>query len=71
MDGCDIFKITKYTPEHTCLIEVLNHDHKQACEFVIGQLIKDKIGLGRADKPHHIIKDKQHQYSANISYDKE
>lgn len=35
MEGCDIFKITKYTILHTCSIEVLDHDHKQISAFVI------------------------------------
>lgn len=44
MEGCDIFKIIKYTTVYMCFIEVLNHDHRQASAFVVDQLIKDKFG---------------------------
>lgn len=55
---------------HVCSIEVLNHDHRQASTFVVGQLIKDKFGVGRVEKSHNIIEDISQEYGVNISYDK-
>ncbi|XP_038891557.1 uncharacterized protein LOC120080944 [Benincasa hispida] len=71
MEESDIFKITKYCRSHTCSIEILNHDHRQATAKVIGQLNKNKFtGIEHIYKPCYIVEDMMKDYGVNISYDK-
>ncbi|KAA0037752.1 MuDRA-like transposase [Cucumis melo var. makuwa] len=54
----NIFKIKKYVKVHSCSLEFLNRDHRQAKSWVVGELIKSKFkGPGRIYKPRDIIED--------------
>ncbi|XP_022154925.1 uncharacterized protein LOC111022071 [Momordica charantia] len=66
-----IFCISKYVDAHTCTIDSVNHDHKQASSWVVANLIKDGVaGTGRIYKIKHIKEDVRKEYGVNISYDK-
>ncbi|KAL4011726.1 hypothetical protein IC575_028788 [Cucumis melo] len=48
----NIFKIKKYVKVHSCSLEFLNRDHRQAKSWVVGELIKSKFkGPDRIYKP--------------------
>ncbi|KAL4023314.1 hypothetical protein IC575_017066 [Cucumis melo] len=67
----NIFKIKKYVKVHSCSLEFLNRDHRQAKSWVLGELIKSKFkGLGRIYKPRDIIEDMRQDYGINMSYEK-
>ena len=67
----NIFKIKKYVKVHSCSLEFLNRDHRQAKSWVVGELIKSKFKeVGRLYKPHDIIEDMRQDYDINISYEK-
>ncbi|KAL0533913.1 hypothetical protein IC582_028188 [Cucumis melo] len=67
----NIFKIKKYVKVHSCSVEFLNRDHRQAKSWVVGELIKSKFkGPGRIYKPRDIIEDMRQDYDINMSYEK-
>ncbi|KAL4032204.1 hypothetical protein IC575_005272 [Cucumis melo] len=67
----NIFKIKKYVNVHSCSLEFLNRDHRQAKSWVVGELIKSKFkGTGRLYKPRDIIEDMRQDYGINMSYEK-
>lgn len=67
----NIFKIKKYVKVHSCSLDVLNRDHRQAKSWVVGELIKSKFkGVGRLYKPRDIIEDMRQDYGINMSYEK-
>ncbi|KAL0560775.1 hypothetical protein IC582_001188 [Cucumis melo] len=67
----NIFKIKKYVKVHSCSLEFLNRDHRQAKSWVVGELIKSKFkGPGRIYKPRDIIEDMRQDYGINMSYEK-
>ncbi|KAA0058962.1 MuDRA-like transposase [Cucumis melo var. makuwa] len=67
----NIFKIKKYVKVHSCSLEFLNRDHRQAKCWVVGELIKSKFkGPGRIYKPRDIIEDMRQDYGINMSYEK-
>jgi len=56
---------------HSCSLEFLNRDHRQAKSWVVGELIKSKFkGPGRIYKPRDIIEDMRQDYGINMSYEK-
>ncbi|KAL0549622.1 hypothetical protein IC582_014108 [Cucumis melo] len=64
----NIFKIKKYVKVHSCSLEFLNRDHRQAKSWVVGELIKSKFkGPGRIYKPRDIIEDMRQDYGINMS----
>ncbi|KAA0034998.1 MuDRA-like transposase [Cucumis melo var. makuwa] len=67
----NIFKIKKHVKVHSCSLEFLNRDHRQAKSWVVGELIKSKFkGPGRIYKPRDIIEDMRQDYGINMSYEK-
>ncbi|KAA0043528.1 MuDRA-like transposase [Cucumis melo var. makuwa] len=67
----NIFKIKKYVKVHSCSLEFLNRDHRQAKSWIVGELIKSKFkGPGRIYKPRDIIEDMRQDYGINMSYEK-
>ena len=45
-------KISKYVDLHSCSIDMLNNEHRQAKSWVVGELIKSKYQqVGRQYKP--------------------
>ncbi|KAL0541309.1 hypothetical protein IC582_021351 [Cucumis melo] len=71
LDDSNIFKIKKYVKVHSCSLEFLNRDHRQAKSWVVGELIKSKFkGAGRLYKPRDIIEDMRQDYGINMSYEK-
>ncbi|KAL0551962.1 hypothetical protein IC582_011055 [Cucumis melo] len=67
----NIFKIKKYVKVHSCSLEFLNRDHRQAKSWVVGKLIKSKFkGPGHIYKPRDIIEDMRQDYGINMSYEK-
>ncbi|KAL0533765.1 hypothetical protein IC582_027810 [Cucumis melo] len=67
----NIFKIKKYVKVHSCSLEFLNRDHRQAKSWVVGELIKSKFkGPGRIYKPRDIIEDMRQDYGINMRYEK-
>ena len=67
----NIFKIKKYVKVHSCSLEFLNRDHKQAKSWVVVELIKSKFkGVDRLYKPHDIIEDMRQDYDISMSYEK-
>ncbi|KAA0047742.1 MuDRA-like transposase [Cucumis melo var. makuwa] len=66
----NIFKIKMYVKVHSCSLEFLNRDHRQAKSWVVGELIKSKFkGPGRIYKPRDIIEDMRQDYGINMSYE--
>ncbi|KAL0561113.1 hypothetical protein IC582_001531 [Cucumis melo] len=71
LNDSNIFKIKKYVKVHSCSLEFLNRDHRQAKSWVVGELIKSKFkGSGRIYKPRDIIEDIRQDYDINMSYEK-
>ncbi|KAA0037331.1 MuDRA-like transposase [Cucumis melo var. makuwa] len=71
LKNSNIFKIKKYVKVHSCSLEFLNRDHRQAKSWVVGELIKSKFkGPGRIYKPRDIIEDMRQDYGINMSYEK-
>ncbi|KAL4023533.1 hypothetical protein IC575_017291 [Cucumis melo] len=67
----NIFKIKKYVKVHSCSLEFLNRDHRQAKSWVVGELIKCKFKeADRIYKPRDIIEDMRQNYGINMSYEK-
>ncbi|KAL0556979.1 hypothetical protein IC582_005497 [Cucumis melo] len=67
----NIFKIKKFVKVHSCSLEFLNCDYRQAKSWVVGELIKSKFkGIGRLYKPRDIIEDMRQDYGINMSYEK-
>ncbi|KAL4011430.1 hypothetical protein IC575_028488 [Cucumis melo] len=66
----NIFKIKKYVKVHSCSLEFLNRDHRQAKSWVVGELIKSKFKGPRIYKPRDIIEDMRQDYGINMSYEK-
>ncbi|XP_022157996.1 uncharacterized protein LOC111024593 [Momordica charantia] len=53
------------------MIDTVNDDHKQASNWVVANLIKDRVaGTGRIYKIKHIKEDVRKEFGVNISYDK-
>ncbi|XP_038713386.1 uncharacterized protein LOC120007256 [Tripterygium wilfordii] len=66
-----LFKVTKFNDIHTCSLDYLNGDHRQASGKVIGDCIKGKYdGVGRSYRPKDIIQDVRTEFGVNITYDK-
>ncbi|KAM6541244.1 hypothetical protein CsatB_005691 [Cannabis sativa] len=67
----DYFKVRKYVKEHTCSLEVIMEDHRQANCNVIGELIKTKFTtIKRVHTPNDIMKDMLDDYGVSMSYSK-
>ncbi|XP_022156834.1 uncharacterized protein LOC111023667 [Momordica charantia] len=71
IQGGDSFIISKFNDVHKCKREVLNHDHRQARSWVVGQLVKSNLeDVSRQYKPKDIINDMRKNYGVNIRYEK-
>src|ERR1051325_9811735 len=71
LKGSNIMKISKYVDLHSCSLDMLNNDHRQAKSWVVGELIKSKYQqVGRQYKPRDIIEDMRLEYGINMSYEK-
>ncbi|XP_062103863.1 uncharacterized protein LOC133814976 [Humulus lupulus] len=54
----DLFKVRKCNPNHTCSVEIVLEDHRQAKSIVVGELIKNKYkSIKRNYTPNDIMND--------------
>ncbi|KAK2635602.1 hypothetical protein Ddye_030394 [Dipteronia dyeriana] len=71
LNDCDSFRVRKYQPEHTCSLDALHFDHRQASSKLIGHCIKSKLeGPSQSYRPNEIIEDIKKQCGITCSYNK-
>ena len=67
----ELFMITKYVRDHTCSLDIMVGDHRQATSWIIGECIKKRVQTKKGGyKPQDIISDIQLDHGVNISYEK-
>ncbi|KAK0603393.1 hypothetical protein LWI29_004484 [Acer saccharum] len=65
------FRIRKYSPDHTCSLDALHFDHRQASSKLIGHCIKSKFeGTSQCYRPNDIIDDMKKHYGMTLGYNK-
>ncbi|KAK2661769.1 hypothetical protein Ddye_000343 [Dipteronia dyeriana] len=71
LNDCESFRVRKYQPKHTCSLDTLHFDHRQASSKLIGHCIKSKIeGTSQSYRPNDIIEDVKKQCGMTCSYNK-
>ncbi|XP_022159183.1 uncharacterized protein LOC111025603 [Momordica charantia] len=69
IQGSDIFLISTFYEVHSCIREVMKHDHRQAQSRVVGQIIKSNFeDVSCRYRPKDIVNDMQKNYYVNIRY---
>ena len=68
----DMFIVRKYIPTHTCSMDGVEGDHRQASSQVVAECIKSKyMLLGETTyTPQDIVRDMKDDYGVTISYEK-
>ncbi|XP_024027683.1 uncharacterized protein LOC21396860 [Morus notabilis] len=68
----DMFQVTKYNETHTCSLDLLQCDHRQASSQIISEHIKKKYEeSGRTVyAPNNIIEDLKNEFGIDVSYEK-
>ncbi|XP_070662299.1 uncharacterized protein [Malus domestica] len=67
----EFFEVRKFETNHSCSLDVVQHDHRQESSSVVGQFIKSKYeGASRVYRPKDIIEDMRAQVGVNMSYEK-
>ncbi|XP_050111795.1 uncharacterized protein LOC126590369 [Malus sylvestris] len=67
----EFFEVRKFETNHSCSLDVVQRDHRQASSSVVGQFIKSKYeGASRVYRPKDIIEDMRAQVGVNMSYEK-
>ncbi|XP_062099756.1 uncharacterized protein LOC133805592 [Humulus lupulus] len=67
----DLFKVRKCIPNHTCSIEIVMEDHRQAKSIIIGELIKNKYkSIKRNYTPNDIRNDMNDDFGVIMGYTK-
>ncbi|KAM6553416.1 hypothetical protein CsatB_014178 [Cannabis sativa] len=65
------FKIRKYVNNHTCSLDVIMEDHRQATYNTIAQIVKKKYdSINRKHAPNDIMKDLLHEFGFSMGYQK-
>ncbi|TXG70430.1 hypothetical protein EZV62_005365 [Acer yangbiense] len=68
---CESFHVRKYLPDHTCSLDALHFDHRQASSKLIGHCIKSKFeGTSQSYRPNDIIDDMKKQCGMTLGYNK-
>jgi hypothetical protein len=71
LPGSAMFTISKFSPDHTCTLELRHKDHRQAAPWVVGHVIKKKYANdGAPYLPNNIIKDMKEIYGIQMTYEK-
>ena len=71
LNDCESFRIRKYSPDHTCSLDTLHFDHRQASSKLIGHCIKSKFeGTSQSYRPNDIIDDVKKQCGMTLGYNK-
>ncbi|XP_062086110.1 uncharacterized protein LOC133792211 [Humulus lupulus] len=67
----DLFKVRKCIPNHTCAVEIVMEDHRQAKSIIIGELIKNKYkSIKRNYTPKDILNDMNDDFGVTMGYTK-
>ncbi|KAK6145802.1 hypothetical protein DH2020_019671 [Rehmannia glutinosa] len=67
----DYFQIRKYTPEHTCALNLSTNDHRQARSWVIGKHIMSRFeDCNTTYRPAHVANEIRRDFGIEISYQK-
>ncbi|XP_062089195.1 uncharacterized protein LOC133795756 [Humulus lupulus] len=67
----DLFKVRKCNPNHTCSVEIVLEDHRQAKSIVVGELIKNKYkSIKRNYTPNDIMNDMNDDFGVTMGYTK-
>ena len=66
------FEVRKFQNEHSCSLDELHRDHRQASSALIGQYVKSKFEgqVSRIYRPKDIVDDVRVQLGVNMSYNK-
>ncbi|KAL6179238.1 hypothetical protein ACLB2K_050754 [Fragaria x ananassa] len=66
------FEVRKFHNEHSCSLDIMHRDHRQASSSLIGQFVKSKFegGTSRIYRPRDIIDDACVQLGVNMGYNK-
>ncbi|XP_062020985.1 uncharacterized protein LOC133737456 [Rosa rugosa] len=66
------FEVRKFHNEHSCSLDIIHRDHRQASSSLIGQYVKSKFegGTSRIYRPRDIIDDARVQLGVNMGYNK-
>ncbi|XP_062088748.1 uncharacterized protein LOC133795308 [Humulus lupulus] len=65
----DLFKVWKCNPNHTCYVEIVLEDHRQAKSIVVGELIKNKYkSIKRNYTPNDIMNDMNDDFGVTMGY---
>ncbi|XP_024179315.1 uncharacterized protein LOC112185307 [Rosa chinensis] len=66
------FEVRKFHNEHSCSLDIIHRDHRQASSSLIGQFVKSKFegGTSRMYKPRDMIDDARVQLGVNMGYNK-
>ncbi|KAL6181693.1 hypothetical protein ACLB2K_048342 [Fragaria x ananassa] len=66
------FEVRNFYNEHSCSLDIIHRDHRQATSSLIGQFVNSKFegGTSRIYKPRDIIDDACVQLGVNIGYNK-
>ncbi|TXG49057.1 hypothetical protein EZV62_024932 [Acer yangbiense] len=71
LEDCESFRVRKYLPDHTCSLDALHFDHRQASSKLIGHCIKSKFeGTSQSYRPNDIIDDMKKQCGMILGYNK-
>jgi hypothetical protein len=71
LNDCESFRVRKYSPDHTCSLDALHFDHRQASSKLIGHCIKSKFeGTSQSYRPNDIIDDMKKQCGMTLGYNK-
>ncbi|TXG48397.1 hypothetical protein EZV62_027691 [Acer yangbiense] len=71
LKDCESFRIRKYSPDHTCSLDALHFDHRQASSKLIGHCIKSKFErTSQCYRPNNIIDDIKKQCGMTLGYNK-
>jgi hypothetical protein len=72
LQDLDYFEVRKFCNEHSCSLDVIHRDHRQASSSLIGNYVKSKFegGISRIYTPKDIVDDVRVQLGVNMGYNK-
>ena len=67
----NLFEVTRYVNEHTCSLQYVTGDHRQATSRIIGELYRNDIETHpELYRPQYIVSELRKNFGIHVSYEK-
>ncbi|XP_054824537.1 uncharacterized protein LOC129322306 [Prosopis cineraria] len=68
ISSTQVWVIRQHVKDHTCAVDVVRSDHKQATSLIISECVKQKVINGECNDPKSIIKHMCKEFGVGVSY---